>query len=271
MKFHLVLFIVLVLVLTTNSSCSKKYSGPTPTIYGHGGIALSPEREVYPRNSDQSILYALDVLNADGVEVDVQMTKDSVLVIYRDNYLDDITSGSGCINNSSFENIQNLTYLKDYKILKLESVLDWTNKRNKKIYLDIKQYNFCESEFIDFTAFNSALNNTFNAIDNLNKNNITANCRDINILNEIEDDEIYKSFETDDILLGISFVIAEKVHKLGIRLGTLNTENVAEMKNEGIEFMIFDVKTNQDIKTAGNFVPNEIITDNISATRKYFY
>ena len=56
-------------------------------IIGHGGSGfLSPTNNV-AENSMKSLELAIEGYNADGVEVDVQLTKDSMLVLYHDHDL----------------------------------------------------------------------------------------------------------------------------------------------------------------------------------------
>ena len=65
-----------------------------------------------------------DVLDADGVEVDVQMTKDSVLVLFHDAFLNDATNFSGCIHDYNFSDLTELeVYHTKYKLARLDEVI----------------------------------------------------------------------------------------------------------------------------------------------------
>ncbi|WP_066759953.1 glycerophosphodiester phosphodiesterase [Crocinitomix algicola] len=271
MNWHSVLFIILVLLSSGINSCHKEEVYTIPVIYGHAGISLSPEREVFPRNTKPSILYALDVLNADGVEVDVQMTKDSVLVIYHEDFLEESTNGSGCVSETDFEEIESLAYFKKYKILKLEEVLKWTNTRDKKLCLDLKHFNACKENYVDFEAFNLAFNKALSKIQNLNKANVSINSRAINLLTIIEDTEVNRIFENDDVKLGLTYFNDGLIDKVAIKLAALNENNSKVLRQSGIDFMVFGIKTKAEIRKVSVFNPTDIISDNIAATRKFYY
>lgn len=112
------------------------------TILGHAGLGIDRN---YPMNSLESILACIH-LGADGTEMDVQMTKDGVLVAYHDEHLETNTSGSGKIFEHNWDEIKNLTFkyppFTSYKLQKIEDIL--ANIPNQKQYIfsfDCKNYN----------------------------------------------------------------------------------------------------------------------------------
>ena len=60
-----------------------------------------------PENSLQGYKQCIDG-GIDGIEIDVQMTKDSVIVIMHDDTLDRTTTGTGLVSNYTLEQIKNL-------------------------------------------------------------------------------------------------------------------------------------------------------------------
>ena len=62
---------------------------------GHGGMGFS---NVYPMNTFESIMHCIN-LGADGTEIDVQMTKDGILVAYHDRELSNKTNKCGLVND----------------------------------------------------------------------------------------------------------------------------------------------------------------------------
>jgi glycerophosphoryl diester phosphodiesterase len=79
------------------------------SILGHAGMGHSSQ---YPMNSLESVLSAF-ALNVDGVEIDVQMTKDSVLIAYHEEQLQLNTTGSGWISENTWAAVSQ-TYFTDY-------------------------------------------------------------------------------------------------------------------------------------------------------------
>lgn len=91
-------------------------------ILGHGGMGLG---DLYPMDSAESILRCLN-LETDGTEFDVQMTSDSVLVLYHDTELSQSTTLKGVINSLNWSEVKNARYKEtlysNYSIISLEQL-----------------------------------------------------------------------------------------------------------------------------------------------------
>lgn len=130
----------LIILFLFGSSCIKSDFSPNDAyIIGHGGMGIS---SMYPMNSLESFIKAMNE-GADGVEIDVQMTKDGVLVAYHDEVLDDRSTAKGLIENYTWEELKihkytNYPYL-DYSIVRLEDVLEEIKIFKPIIILDIKK------------------------------------------------------------------------------------------------------------------------------------
>ncbi len=256
--------------LISFSACQKEKPILVPTIYGHAGTTLADERAVFPPNSEESILYAWDALNADGIETDVQLTKDGILVVYHNEELSSNTNLVGCINDLNWNEIEDASYYKNHRILKLSEVIQWTVVRNKSLYLDVKPYNFCADRSIDFGAFNLALTACLEGVSAEQKNKISVNCRKFELLAAIQDTTVISCFETENIDLGIYFCENFGIDKLMIRLSSFDDQVKQKLDNLGINYCIGGIKTTAEIKRAARFNPKEVITDNIAATIKYY-
>lgn len=97
-------------------------------IFGHRGSAGT-----YPENTMLSFLAAYQA-GADGIELDVQMTKDGELVVIHDETVDRTTNGSGFVKDLMLSEILELDAsftFSDYggkvKIPTLEEVLTWAS------------------------------------------------------------------------------------------------------------------------------------------------
>ncbi|MCI5058535.1 MAG: hypothetical protein MRY83_20660 [Flavobacteriales bacterium] len=125
-------------------------------IIGHAGSfhSLVNPIQFYPANSMAAIKQALKD-GAEGIEVDLQMTKDSVLVLYHDHFLQSLTNESGCIPNKYFEEIQDLQYVlgfpydlfHDETIISFQELIDYLNTLEEfpKLYLDYHGFDYCDS------------------------------------------------------------------------------------------------------------------------------
>ncbi|WP_338022845.1 glycerophosphodiester phosphodiesterase family protein [Bacillus weihaiensis] len=95
-------------------------------IIGHRGFAGK-----YPENTMVSFEAAVDA-GADGIELDVQMTKDGEIVVIHDETVDRTTDGNGYVKNFSLEDISLLDASFTYKqftgmvkVPTLKEVLEW--------------------------------------------------------------------------------------------------------------------------------------------------
>lgn len=101
-------------------------------IYGHRGAS-----EYAPENSMEAFQLAYD-MGADGIEFDVQMTKDGYLVIAHDEEIGRVSDGEGFIKDYTLKELRAFTFNKihpeygDVKIPLLEDVLDQFKQKSNK-------------------------------------------------------------------------------------------------------------------------------------------
>jgi len=101
------------LLLFTIVNCTKKedynvtnLNHNTVMVLGHRGMG---EHFQYPGNTIEAVLPVLQI-GADGSELDIQITKDSVLVLFHNNELDGRTKCSGRIIDYNWDEIKNCRY-----------------------------------------------------------------------------------------------------------------------------------------------------------------
>lgn len=144
------------ILLFVLSSCAA----PDPSgvrIIGHGGMGDAAE---FPMNSAEAILGGLG-LGIDGVELDVQLTADSVLIAYHNEDLRDLTDCEGKINGHRWEELApcaNTTAAIHHPLVRLDSLLPDLAARfpNTDFTLDIKL--FAEGDWWSYLhAFRDAL------------------------------------------------------------------------------------------------------------------
>lgn len=139
--------IISLLLICLLFACSKEefdiqnLSGNKIFALGHAGMG---ENSLYAMNSKESILACLNS-GMDGSEMDVQMTRDSVLVAFHDERLEWKTELSGLVNETNWKDLQttsfrNLPYL-DYKIASLDEIFSAIeHPENHHFAFDCKLY-----------------------------------------------------------------------------------------------------------------------------------
>lgn len=142
-------------------------------------------------NTIESFKIAFDC-NVDGIEFDIQFTKDNKLVVYHD-FSININNKIFQISNMTLSDIQNLNL--EFNIPTFEDVLKICSK-NKIINVEIKSTNICHTKMVNQTI---SVLKKYNFLDNV----------------------IISSFNPF-VLLAIN------KHKENIKIGLLWSQNVAE-------------------------------------------
>lgn len=139
--------IIICLLFLAVNSCKKEefnienLNGNKITCLGHGGMGVA---NTYPMDSYESISKCLSI-GMDGSEFDVQMTNDSVLVLFHDQELSDCTNLNGIINSMNWNELQNAHYTQtpylNYSIISLEQLFAKLSNIHKYTFtFDCKLY-----------------------------------------------------------------------------------------------------------------------------------
>lgn len=125
-----------------------------PLIIGHRGL-----QKLYLENTLESILSTVDSKYCDGVEFDIWATKDNYLIIYHDPVLDrfiykDDHYKKYCVNKeikdltwqqiskltlNNYDDVSNINnYIHDYKITRLDHLLNFNILSESKILINIE-------------------------------------------------------------------------------------------------------------------------------------
>lgn len=158
---------LLLVLACRDAELGETLTGAKIQVVGHGGSGFTSVDNYYPANSGPSILQAIDILGADGVEVDVQMTTDSILMLYHDEGLASQTDCSGCIAEQSYAAIAACRYRAnialnlgaDARLWTLEDLLANFAGRPQApwVHLDISISTDCRADFRTFARQLAAL------------------------------------------------------------------------------------------------------------------
>lgn len=110
-----------------------------PKIIAHRGVP-----HIAPENTMASFISAIE-MGADGIETDVQQTKDGHLVLIHDEKVDRTTDGKGLVKDFTLDEIRKLSAgvkfnrkFKDQKIPTLEEFLELVEGKDLLINIEIK-------------------------------------------------------------------------------------------------------------------------------------
>lgn len=232
--------------------CKKIELDPNRTthIIGHGGMGYTSQ---YPINSLESILNAI-ALGADGVEIDVQLTKDGQLVAFHNYKLDENTNKSGFINDHTWEQLRNARYrdlpYASYKVYRLVDILNAIpNPADKYLFIDCKMFtqNFTDDYY---NAYNNALLSIIEQYNLQDKFVIeTGNLEMIHDLHKkktnlqlyyyVNDPTDALQIESNEIVSGIMF-----------RQEGYTKDDIAKLKAKGLKTAAWSIINKNDLKTA---------------------
>ena len=109
-----------------------------PLIWGHRGAS-----GYAPENTLPAFQMAAD-MGADGVELDIQMTKDGVIVVCHDETIDRTSTGKGWLKDYTFDELRRLDFsngnaaYEGTKIPTMEEVLDLLDPTGLTINIELK-------------------------------------------------------------------------------------------------------------------------------------
>ena len=262
--FSLIIFCLLLLSCKKEEFEVENLNNNVITLLGHGGMGIGSN---YPMNSYESILKCLN-LGMEGAEIDIQMTKDSVLVLYHDQEIQVNSSLKGTVNSFAWDELKNLSYnntpyLSCYSIITLEQLFfSIKNIQDYKFTFDCKLYtNNNTNQFQE--AYINAL------IKIIEKYQLEKN---VYIESQNEDFlKVLKSKKPDYNLFiypstfdtGIEIAKSLQLYGITISSRSITREQIQLAHKQGLRIAIWNIHSKKDHKEAINKSPDFIQTDNV--------
>lgn len=233
-------------------------------VLGHAGMGSGI---TYPTNTMESIHACLEE-GADGSEMDVQLTKDGVLVAFHDEDLSENTNLSGRINSLNWNEIKgayytNIPFLK-YEVISLDELFSSiTDVRNYFFSFDIKLFEGDENPISYKKRFIAALVQITEKYDL--KEKLFIESVNESFLKELKEEDprfkllIYPpSYES-----GVE--IAKKLNLTGITISVdnISVEQVKEAHDDSLFITVWGVNSRTKNKDAIRKNPDIIQTDRL--------
>ncbi|UTR09373.1 glycerophosphodiester phosphodiesterase [Evansella sp. LMS18] len=118
-------------------------------------IAHRGNKRYRPENTMAAFISAAEY-SIDGIELDVQVTRDHIPVVIHDSKIDRTTNGRGNVNSFTFKELRNYDagswFSEEYrgeKIPSLEEVLLWARERNITMHVELKEQKGNHEKFLD--------------------------------------------------------------------------------------------------------------------------
>lgn len=261
----------IILIILFSFSCGKNdldlsqvrnLNGDKISPFGHAGMGISSQ---YPFNSFESISNALNI-GAEGVEIDIQMTKDSVLVLFHDRTLQEQTDLEGLIYDQNWDDLKEATYknplFAEYKIVSLDQLFEHLKKvKDYQFFLDFKLYQPDNSASYVSTYINAV-------IKTIEKHQLENNVL-LSFFQQKYLEKLKLVRPNYKLVINNSFengmLLADDLNAYGI---ILNNDNVTKSQieqahEEGIRVYLFGTYSRSDNLDAIEKHPDFILTDKV--------
>lgn len=256
--------IVLISILLV--SCSKKKEFDQIKVVGHAATGLEILNSVYHDNSKEAVELALSIEGCDGVEIDIQLSKNGTLWLFHDDQLDKETNGSGCVNELTDNQLSSIEYktIHKEKLARLKD-LNFTLFKGKELFLDLRHINPCTGAFVNVTQ----------VISNLNALGLHA-ITDFNVHCVLSYDQwispfIAAGFKVDYSIYNLNefntyINLYPSIFGFVVRNSDFEKNEIEIIKNANKDLYIFEIRSPKGIRSALNKNPDAVITDDIRAT-----
>jgi len=257
-------YISLIFILFTVVSCNKKRNSfDEIDVLGHAGMGLEMLNSIYHDNSKEAIDFALNMLGSNGVEMDVQMDADGELWLFHDEYLNKETNATGCIYNKTTDELENTSYTSIHKekLTKL-SAINFDEFPSKTYFLDIRNRVSCTETYVNANKLIQSLK----ALNIDTKQNCKLIIPSASWLDYFEQDfNVYLG--ADDIeLCQEELQNHPKTKGIVIRSKSISYAQIFNLKAQGREVYLFEIRSPKGIKEGLMKNPTGIISDDLRAS-----
>ncbi|RYE30041.1 MAG: glycerophosphodiester phosphodiesterase family protein [Sphingobacteriales bacterium] len=275
-----VYFLATLAMLASFVSCTKA-DGPIDNllggkirIIGHAGLGFESMLTPYPSNSLSSIRKVVEGENADGVEVDVQITKDSALVLLHDQTLESMTNCYGNVAGFTFAELDRCSYRTDFNshVLQSEKIISLENIMARYagsvfdpwIYLDIK---FPIEEFSEpgmKSRFMRQVNKLVQQYTYAHHMSAAADNVEMLLYLRQLNPEIELHLDQSNFEVALQTATEHNLTGIVIANDHISKEQIKKAHEKGIQIVIFGVALRSDMVDAVNKHPDVIQTDNVN-------
>ncbi|WP_266203071.1 glycerophosphodiester phosphodiesterase [Pontibacter kalidii] len=246
-------------------------------VLGHAGSGfLSPLNPFnpLPSNSMASIVKAMEENGADGVEVDVQLSQDGVLILYHDVTLESMTEAEGIIDNLPAAGVVGLKYkggffydlFHDEEIITLEVLLQRFATYPELPYLHLDLRNQNPSRHLYYAQTLMALLRKY-AYPLERTVFISPNPAFLKAFREVEPQAQLMIDTAGDFEQALVEAQNNQLNGICANGRDVSPQQVQQAKAQGLQVALFGGKSRSRIARMINMRPDAIQVDNVAAAR----
>lgn len=260
-----------IVVILSLFSCSKEHysisniNGNEIDVLGHGGMGYNSS---YPMNSLESLMHAVNS-GANGTEMDVQLTKDSILIAFHDHSLDENTTGTGKVADNNWDEISTVQYdqrpFGNYKLTKIKDVIsNIQDLKGHSLTFDCKVYPSGDNSDQHIKIFAEQIKAIFSEYDLYGVVIIEAS--NIDFIDELRsiDPNIRILFYPDTFEQGYQTALDHGLHGITISMHKITKEQIEMAHNSGLYVTIWQARTRKNNIEAIQMSPDMIQSDRLN-------
>ncbi len=250
---------------------------------GHGGLGFHRwfPFQALPANSSASFTAALEN-GADGIELDLQMTKDGEFVLYHDNELQSQTAQEGCIADKKLKDVKGLAYqlgwpfdwFQSERIITLDSLFQLIKSQEEIpfVQIDMRTYSSC-FELKENLSFKSSYIKQLHqklASYSIPEDKLLLISLDkdaLKIARKLNSPYIISLEISGDFDQNLQWAINNNIKVVTVKPSLLSPEKSAKAHANGIKVITFGAKSKSGNAKLLRFNPDYIQTDNLSALK----
>lgn len=273
MKLRLIILISISVFLF---SCKKNISlsnlnGDKISCFGHAGMG---SKSIYPANTLQSFEACLNK-GADGTEMDMQVTKDGVLVIFHNDNLSGTTACGGIIRDLNWDEINdcriNSLLFKNLDIVSFSEFIKTVDNPFQYTYtFDCKCTPGADNENEYYHRFANAIVKTIR--DYSLEQNVFVENSDPEFLNLIKglNSNLKLFLITEQYESGIKTAVQNNFYGLSASNALISRDQVNDAHSQNIRVTLYGVQTNRQNYAAIEKQPDFIQTDDLDYLLRVF-
>jgi glycerophosphoryl diester phosphodiesterase len=246
---------------------TKNLNADTITVLGHGGMGIF---SLYPMDSYESVHECLS-MGADGSEMDLQMSSDSVLFLFHSDELSDGTKCSGKIfekNSGELNCTYNSVVHPGIEIVTLDGLFQKIGSNTNFFTFECKLNQRQDKDYLN--AFANGLIKHIMKYDLIDRCTVESTDPDFLKLLASKKKELHLFLYTVDFDLGLYVAKEQQLYGLTFDMFKITKEQIRKAHENNVRIALFNQQTEDDNLDAIQMDPDFIQTDKLKHILKIF-
>jgi glycerophosphoryl diester phosphodiesterase len=242
-------------------ACQKKNDQlDEVNVIGHAISGLYNYHSLFPENTQEALSYAFSFKELNGVEIDIQLSKDGTFWLFHDETLEERTNGKGYLCDESDEYIESLQYKGTSgatipRLVELDFSHEFSHK--KTVFIDLKSFcaapslterlaqelNFLAQQWSAFVEFICIVN--------------SEDMVEMLLIDYSIQLPFYRDITTKNEAIGLS----ENYSGIFIRNTQIERSDVQELQQLGLSVALFEVRAPASVRNALRKSPDYILPE----------